>query len=464
LLLWARLHHDMINESEQENFKPLGFEASALNLHTRVRLTSVDVVIVFVHGLGGSGYETWGDFPRFMFEQNSARKCDVGVFDYNSFHRRRFRIRPKMADVADSMAEFLDKLATMYTHVYIVGHSMGGLLALLAIKKYLDNYDRQTDTIKPIAGAILFGTPLAGSRWSPRVAWLLFREASLLRRHSPYQREIREFMFNLVESENIAQMGSRAYQFVLYSAYGDFDRWVKKPSATRGVIIKQRKSFVENHTVLVKPAIPRSPQEIWLSDILDQTTENREKIRFELHARTSNGRPGLPAASASEDRRKPLVVELLLEFDAHEWWNVCKTALRDASTDHVPLLDIADYDIGAAAPNLSLCVVDSRNVIGQRVDTSLLLERAQAAFSTGHHDVRIVVVGGDADDAKDHIINRLTAGGTQPRPHTLFIGTATDGAELYRRLCRYLAARSEEIEGQLDSPDDTDPQAGEPKP
>lgn len=438
---------------------PLKFESSALNLHTRIRLTDVDVVIVFVHGFGGSGYLTWGDFPKYMFEQKVARACDVGVFDYCSFLRRKLCTRPPMNDVIDTLAQFLNKLSDRYTHVYLVAHSMGGLISLLAVKRYLDAYDRKTGTIKPIAGAILFGSPLAGSPLSPRIAWLLAREVGLLRRHSPLQREIQEFLSNSVETSNISCWGSRDYQFVLYSGYGDFDFWVKKPSATRGVIAKQCKSFPKNHKELVKPTTSRSSQEIWLSDILNETTEGREKIRFELHARSGVGRLRLPPADVGVNGLRHLVVELSVELDGDELWNACKLALRDAISDQASIVDFDDAG-GVDAPDVSFFVVAAANVTGRRADTCQLLDRAQSASDDNNRNVRIVVVGNDASSAKGHIINRLSAGDNQPRAPRVSIGTADDVAELYRQVRTYLA-RSTQVNSQLSAYDYTDTQAGE---
>ncbi|WP_108921060.1 alpha/beta fold hydrolase [Mycobacterium montefiorense] len=174
-------------EEFQNEFTPLEFRGSSMNIHKHESLTKVEVVVVFVHGLMGSGYDTWVDFPKFIFESSIKPICDVAVFDYCSGYRKWIGVRPSLRKVSESLAERLGYLAEKnYEHIYIVAHSMGGLISLHAVKHYLDHRDRATKRLKQIAGIMLFGSPLDGSRWSLAALVILFREAGYLWVHAPH--------------------------------------------------------------------------------------------------------------------------------------------------------------------------------------------------------------------------------------------------------------------------------------
>jgi hypothetical protein len=56
-----------------------------LVVHQRCAPTSNDKPAIFVHSLGGSRYgkrSTWGNFPRFMFED--IPELDVGMYQYRT--------------------------------------------------------------------------------------------------------------------------------------------------------------------------------------------------------------------------------------------------------------------------------------------------------------------------------------------------------------------------------------------
>ena len=69
---------------QQIDFTPIPFALCRAALHQRGIPPKADSVVIFVHGLNGGGYSTWGEFPERMFVSTYGVKPDVAVFDYFS--------------------------------------------------------------------------------------------------------------------------------------------------------------------------------------------------------------------------------------------------------------------------------------------------------------------------------------------------------------------------------------------
>jgi magnesium-transporting ATPase (P-type) len=77
----------VVNSQDQARFNEFAFNEALLNLHCHSGDRLAKRVIVFVHGLGGNGYNTWEKFPQFVFDDPSRDPVDVALFDYFSGHR-----------------------------------------------------------------------------------------------------------------------------------------------------------------------------------------------------------------------------------------------------------------------------------------------------------------------------------------------------------------------------------------
>jgi pyruvate dehydrogenase E2 component (dihydrolipoyllysine-residue acetyltransferase) len=93
--------------------------------------------VVFVHGLGGS-YETWSlNLPAFAerfricaLDLVGAGSSDKPVMDYS------------VPSLADFLAHFLDALDRDWQRVNLVGHSLGGAIALAFASRYPERVER----------------------------------------------------------------------------------------------------------------------------------------------------------------------------------------------------------------------------------------------------------------------------------------------------------------------------------
>src|SRR4051812_28074314 len=65
-----------------DDFTPEDFDELSFNLHTRS--CRPRKVAIFIHGFGGNGYSTWGNFPRYIFTGGEYEPLDIAVFNYHS--------------------------------------------------------------------------------------------------------------------------------------------------------------------------------------------------------------------------------------------------------------------------------------------------------------------------------------------------------------------------------------------
>ncbi len=92
---------------------------------------------MFVHGLGGS-YETWSlNLPAFVerfricaFDLVGSGSSDKPAIDYS------------VPSLADFLARFLDALGGDWQRVSLVGHSLGGAIALAFASRYPERVER----------------------------------------------------------------------------------------------------------------------------------------------------------------------------------------------------------------------------------------------------------------------------------------------------------------------------------
>jgi len=361
---WSR-----INCEPQPNFEPFGFNRLAMNLHQHEGPRSVDTLVIFVHGLSGGGYKTWGSFPELVFEGAASVVVDVAVFDYFSGKRRWKQVRPRAHLVADTLAQCIVELQPHYGQIFIVAHSMGGLISKDAVRIYLQKYDAERTLLKRLAGLILFASPLRGSRLALPFLTPLIIEIGYLRCKSKYQVRIRNYFRDFVDTTDLPQKGNRDFMVPLYAAYAEHDFFVSPISATADVFHRQRNNFRANHCTIVKPTIDDHPQVTWVINVIRKIGINRSKIQSAIsRERYEQGGAGHQGIA----NRKMLVTDILQR--GTPWHGAYLEVIAGAST---ALVEIVDTTTSGSDADLLLSVSDADKVLADDDNTISFLREAK---------------------------------------------------------------------------------------
>ncbi len=134
-------------------------------------------LILFIHGLGGDE-ETWGKFPELISSDENLKKFDVKIYTYpTSLIRVKSIIKPfssilsylmpqeklpSIQDIAKGLKTEIDNRYRVYDDIYLVAHSMGGLIA----KKFLLDEVNQKQHNTKINKLLLYAVPNHGSNWA----------------------------------------------------------------------------------------------------------------------------------------------------------------------------------------------------------------------------------------------------------------------------------------------------------
>lgn len=268
----------LINHLPQTSFREQGFDASAVNLHTRIDGVARQVIL-FVHGLGGGGYATWRDMPRMMFEGAHGSPMDVAIFDYRSGLKAWKRGGANLTAQVSRLKMTLQSLADDYGYneIYIAAHSLGGIITEAAIQKLFHGLHKTSVT--SLAAVILFASPRAGSGWA---AFPVFREAWWLKRFSKPVTEAEEYYSTYIEGRASPEANLSRFFLPHYACIASGDRFVSKFSAQLGVPGNQCLPLEGTHKSVVKPDRDDHPQVRWLQKVIRDTGSLRTYVRARL--------------------------------------------------------------------------------------------------------------------------------------------------------------------------------------
>jgi pimeloyl-ACP methyl ester carboxylesterase len=232
-------------------------------------------IVIFVHGLGGSPYGTWGNFPRLIFED--VPDLDVGLYQYETLWRRlRFGAQIPLDREADVFAGVLRDELKNYRDIILIGHSMGGLLCKAVITRLV--HDRRMNLLDRIAGLFLLASPQLGSLRVPRILGWFSPDADALKPHGRLLVDIaRTFEDNLLLNSDAVSYDKPVIP--TFAVLGASDFWVDELSAGIGLPTRQRKVALGTHTEIVKPTSKDSPVYCW---VRDQVNECLARFKYDV--------------------------------------------------------------------------------------------------------------------------------------------------------------------------------------
>ena len=116
--------------------------------------------VVFVHGILGASTKTWGNFPQLLSSDVDLAEVDVLCWGYQSS-----LVPGTYADVELESQALMSGLGVGIdrgNQIFLVGHSMGGLVILKGLTEWL-RQGRDEDVIAEVRRVTLYATPLKGS-------------------------------------------------------------------------------------------------------------------------------------------------------------------------------------------------------------------------------------------------------------------------------------------------------------
>ena len=117
--------------------------------------------VVFVHGILGDETGTWGRFPELLHTDDDLPCLDILCWGYHSGIVPR-----KYQDVeteGEALVSDLETLVQEGNDLYLVGHSMGGLVILKGLVKRIRNEHGDTHPVRGVKWITLYASPLLGS-------------------------------------------------------------------------------------------------------------------------------------------------------------------------------------------------------------------------------------------------------------------------------------------------------------
>lgn len=206
------------------------------------------LLLVMVHGFNSSNNQGWGEFPRIIKSEKDGAfsRFNVLRYEYGSVVCRN---NADISDRGDGLKSFLSDELKNYDGMIIMGHSLGGLVAmhgLIDLAKVHHAYlNRSPVTV------MTFGTPHLGVEGAERLRQIGLlctdnqaRDVEVFKRSS---RELRK------DWDSYFGSNDSTYRVTIRTFYGSEDTFVAQDSAC-GRFPECDQISPVNHVMIVKPS------------------------------------------------------------------------------------------------------------------------------------------------------------------------------------------------------------------
>lgn len=224
-------------------------------------------LVIFVHGLGGSRYTTWGEFPTFLFRDFATQDplaLDLGFYEYRTALgrlriTRSIKLQTEAAVLADILRDFGD-----YQKIFFVVHSLGGILVKAAIANLVLRRDQKAGAaLNKIDALIMMATPQDGSLWVPPFLSWITEDTRALAPHGSLLTGIAATFNEHIVSRTKDYRSDRILIPTSMVKAAE-DMWVDAFSAGLGLNSEQQKLVRGYHTEIVKPTHSGSDAYVWV--------------------------------------------------------------------------------------------------------------------------------------------------------------------------------------------------------
>jgi len=220
--------------------------------------------MLFIHGLHGDRYATWGRLPQLLYPEFEA---DFVFYSYRSGIQRLGGSAPDLPKRARYLADAIRD--SPYDRIILIGHSLGGLLAKAVVRDLIASRNRSLSdrpTVRALRGLFLLATPQAGTSRVPRAFASLNADLRALRAFSDVATETAQFFTDNVNTlfPSPTDYEEGIVNLPTFAVLATEDAWVPELSAGLGLPRTQTKLVTATHGRSVKPFDESSDIVPWL--------------------------------------------------------------------------------------------------------------------------------------------------------------------------------------------------------
>jgi len=206
------------------------------------------LLLVMVHGFNSSNDQAWGEFPRIIKSEKDTAFVGFNVLRYG-YGSAACRNEVDISDRGDGLKSFLSDELKNYDGMIIMGHSLGGLVAMHGLIKLAKAH--HPDLARIPVTVMTFGTPYSGVQGAELLGKISFvctdKQAEAV---TVFNRSLRELK---VDWESYFGNHEPKYHVTIKPFYGPADLLVVQDNACGPFPGCEQAVDGENHVMIVKP-------------------------------------------------------------------------------------------------------------------------------------------------------------------------------------------------------------------